>query len=77
MQSRRARTSAAQAGQAACPPRPCDNSHASTAKFLDDVVVRDGLPDERVGAGHIAAILRGGSNQVNEAESRVKLPSAR
>jgi len=34
-----------------------NHTHAATADFLDDAVVRNGLPDERVGTNHSAAIL--------------------
>jgi hypothetical protein len=34
------------------------NTHAAPAKFLNDAVVGDGLPDEHVGTRHSAAILK-------------------
>jgi hypothetical protein len=33
------------------------HTHTTSAEFLKDAVVRNGLPDERVGACHSAAIL--------------------
>ena len=43
-----------------------DHAHPATAEFFDDAEMRDGLADERIGAGHAAAILECRRNQVNE-----------
>jgi hypothetical protein len=43
-----------------------DNTHPASTKFLDDAVVGDGLPDERVGARHSVAILECDRGLVNE-----------
>ena len=34
-----------------------DDIHAAAAQLLDDAVVRNGLPDERIGLRHNAVIL--------------------
>ena len=44
-----------------------DNAHPSTAKFFDDAVVRDRAADERRSIRvHVAAIVVGAQEQVNE-----------
>ncbi len=46
--------------------RLVDDAHSATAKFLEDAVVRDGLPDERGGIRHLPDMLGCGQRQVNE-----------
>jgi hypothetical protein len=42
------------------------DTHAAAAELLDNAVVRDGLPDERVGLCHRAVILGCDCRRVNE-----------
>jgi hypothetical protein len=43
-----------------------DDTHATTAEFFDDAVVRDDPADERLGFRHLALILGRAKRQVNE-----------
>jgi len=45
-----------------------DNTHSAATELFEDAVVRDGLPDKRVGIRHSAAILGCDLEQVNESE---------
>ncbi len=42
------------------------HAHPATAQFFQDAVVRDGLPEERVGFRHSAVILGIEVRQINE-----------
>ena len=43
-----------------------DDAHAAAAEFFDNAVMRDGLADIRIRAGHAALILKCPEKQVNE-----------
>ncbi len=46
-----------------------DNTHPTTAEFLDDAVMRNNLAEEGVRAGHVQHILFCASRQVNERDT--------
>jgi type I restriction-modification system DNA methylase subunit len=43
-----------------------EHTHSPTAEFVDDVIVRNALADERPGLRHLASILGCALGQVNE-----------
>jgi len=49
------------------------DAHPAPAQLLDDAVVRDRLPDKRVGVRHSAAILCCRLGQINESDTRTRI----
>jgi hypothetical protein len=50
-------------------------AHTTTAEFLEDAVVRDGLTDERVGAWHVEHMLSGGQQASQRTQISTQISS--